>query len=591
MRLNILIGGKAGQGINKISEIVSHVLVKQGYYTFNYRDYPSLIRGGHNFNVLSISDNKIGSFEGVLDGIVAMDDKTIELHKNQLKKDGFIIKCDKFCDMGRNLNVTLAGALIRILGIDKQILIDEVENQFHNEVSNKAAEVGFQTEKNKYELKKLLNKISIMTGSKAIAQGAVNSKIDLYIAYPMTPATNAMHELAGMQNKYGHMVFEAENEIAVVNSALGASFAGARTMVGTSGGGYDLMCEGLSLQGMSEIPLVVYLASRPGPGTGVPTYSTQADLDIALRGGHGEFPRVVIAPGDPVETIEKTNEAFYFAQKFNSLAIVLGDKHLAESEFSSDSFPKKPLPINVIRKIPGEAIVKANSYEHDKFGNTTESAEITRISADARIRKYEALKQECNKFEMIKIHGRKNSKNLIIGWGSTKGAILDAIDGEDFKFLQVLYMKPLSNQIEKEMEKAKKIILVENNLTGQLGRLLREKTGVSIKNRILKYDSRPFTCDELKQQLIQVLGKSSVKQVPGKTKQAFKKTLTKKRKTSVKKKKAPAKKRKSSVKKRGHHKKSSVKKKKQTHKKSSVKKKVHHKKSSAKKKKHHKKKR
>ena len=277
-----------------------------------------------------------------------------------------------------------------------------------------------------------------MTGSHAIAVGAVNSGIDLYIAYPMTPATGVMHELAGMQKNNKHMVFEAENEIAVVNSALGASFAGAKTMIGTSGGGYDLMCEGLSLQGMSEVPLVVYLASRPGPGTGVPTYSTQSDLDIALRGGHGEFPRVVIAPGDPSEAIEKTNEAFYLAQKFNSLAIVLSDKHVAESEFSSDGELKKPLKIKVTRKVPGEGFVKANSYEHDKFGNTTESAEITGKNADARIKKYSEIKKECKKFEMIKIHGKKNSKNLVIGWGSTKGAILDAIDGEDYKFLKVM---------------------------------------------------------------------------------------------------------------------------------------------------------
>jgi len=504
MRLNILIGGKAGQGINKISEIVSDVLVKQGYYTFNYRDYPSLIRGGHNFNILSISDIPIGSFESQLDGIIAMDDNTVNEHKKQLKKEGFVIDFKGFEDLGRNLNVALSGALIKILGIEKQTLVDEVENQFHNPDSNKAAEKGFNSQNQKFQLNKLSNKISIMTGSRAIAQGAVNSKIDLYIAYPMTPATNAMHELAGLQEKFGHMVFEAENEIAVVNSGLGASFAGARTMVGTSGGGYDLMTEGLSLQGMSEVPLVVYLASRPGPGTGVPTYSTQGDLDIALRGGHGEFPRVVIAPGDPIETIEKTNEAFYLAQKFGTLAIILGDKHLAESEFSSDSQPNKPVNVRVKRKVPGEAIVKANSYEHDKYGNTTESSEMTRKNADARIAKYNALKNECKKFEMIKIHGIRNSKNLVIGWGSTKGAILDAIEGEDFKFLQVLYMKPISDDIRKEIEKAEKVILVENNLTGQLGRLIREKTGFSIKNRILKYDSRPFTSDELKQQILKI---------------------------------------------------------------------------------------
>jgi 2-oxoglutarate/2-oxoacid ferredoxin oxidoreductase subunit alpha len=502
MRYNILIGGKAGQGINKISEIVSNILVEYGYFTFNYRDYPSLIRGGHNFNVLSISDERVGSIETKLDIVVAMDKNTIEVHKNNLRNDGIIIEFEEFKDLGRNLNVAQAGALIKILGISKELLINEVEEQFHNKDSNAAAELGYNSQKEKFNLSKLNNKINIMSGSQAIAQGAINSKIDLYVAYPMTPATGVLHELAGKAKEKGFEVFQPENEIAVVNSGLGASFTGSKAMIGTSGGGYDLMTEGLSLQGQSEIPLVVYLCSRPGPGTGVPTYTSQADLDIALRGGHGEFPRVVIAPGDPIECVEKTNEAFFLAEKFKTLSIVLSDKHLAESEFSSDRFPNKIISFKVNRKLPGQAIVKTSSYERDNLGNTTEGAELTKQNADKRIMKYEQIQKAVREFEMIKIFGNKNSKNLVIGWGSTKAAILDAIKGEDFKFLQVLYMKPLSDEIKKEIEKANKVILVENNLTGQLGRLIREKTGISIKNRILKYDGRAFNSDELKKEIL-----------------------------------------------------------------------------------------
>lgn len=513
MKLNILIGGKAGQGINKISEIVSNVLVEQGYFTFNYRDYPSLIRGGHNFNILCISDKRVGSCESKLDIIVAMDENTIKVHKNELKKNSVIIESKGFEDLGRNLNIALSGALMKILGINKKILINEIENQFHNKEANAAAEKGFSTVEDKFSLKKLDNKITIMSGSQAVAQGAINSKLDLYIAYPMTPATGVLHELAGKQKEKGFKVFQPESEIAVVNAGLGASFAGAKTMVGTSGGGYDLMTEGLSLQGQSEIPLVVYLASRPGPGTGVPTYTSQADLDIALRGGHGEFPRVVIAPGDPIEAIEKTNEAFYLAEKFNTLSIILSDKHLAESEFSSDKNPNKIIPVNVSRKLPGKTIVKASSYEHDKFGNTTEDAGLTEQGVKRRLAKYEEISKEVKKFEMIKIYGNLNAKNLIIGWGSTKTVILDALDSIDgsietgkgnYKFLQVLYMKPVSDEIKKEMLKARKIILIENNVTGQLGRLLREKTGMIIKNRILKYDARPFTLDELRGEIEEI---------------------------------------------------------------------------------------
>lgn len=501
MRLNILIGGKAGQGINKISEIVSKILVKQGYFIFNYRDYPSLIRGGHNFNILSISDERVGSYESKLDGIVALNEKTLMIHKSELKKDCFVLSFEKFQDTGKNLNLFLAGALIKIFGIDKKELIEEIKKEFGDWNAISSAEKGYESQNKKFNLKKLSNKIQIMTGGSGVVQGAIDSDIDLFLAYPMTPATGVMHELAEKQLENNCMVFQPENEIAVVNAGLGASFAGAKTMIGTSGGGYDLMTEGLSLQGISEIPLVVYLASRPGPGTGVPTYSTQPDLDVALRAGHGEFPRIVIAPGDPIECVEKTNEAFYLSEKFNSLSIILSDKHLAESEFSSDRKPNKTLKVEIKRKIPGDGIVKASSYEHDKFGNTSETSEIAVEGAKRRLKTYEEIKKECRKFQMTKIYGNKNSKNLIIGWGSTKTVILDAIRGLDYKFLQILYLKPLSDEIRKEIENAKKVILVEQNVTGQLGRLIREKTGIKIQNRILKYDGRPFTSDELKMEI------------------------------------------------------------------------------------------
>ncbi|MEK6945797.1 MAG: 2-oxoacid:acceptor oxidoreductase family protein [Nanoarchaeota archaeon] len=502
MRFNILIGGKAGQGINKTSQIVSQTLTNHGYFVFNYRDYPSVIRGDHNFNVLSISDEPIESHESMLDGIIAMDENTIRVHKSELKKDGFIISYKDFLKYGINLNIAQTGALMKVLGIDKKILVDEVEKTLNNKESIDALEVGFSSEKQKYHLKNIKKKISVMTGNEAVAQGAIKSKIDLYFAYPMTPTTNALHELASRQVENNYVVFQPEGEISVANMALGASFAGAKVMIGSSGGGYDLMTEAMSFQGMSELPLVVYLGSRGGPSTGLPTYTMQNDLDLALRSGHGEFPRIVIAPGNPVDAIEKTNEAFYLSQKFNCLSIILSDKHLAESEFSSDVAPKKPLQITLNRKIPGKDIVKANSYEHDENGITVEDAENTVKNADSRLKKYEAMKKECKKFEMIKIHGNKNSKNLIIGWGSTRGAILDAIKGLDFKFLQVIYMKPLSDEIKKEIQKAKKVILIEQNVTGQLGRLIREKTGIKIEKRILKYDGRPFFSDELRKELL-----------------------------------------------------------------------------------------
>ena len=500
MRLNILFGGKAGQGINKISEIVSHVLAKYGYFTFNYRDYQSLIRGGHNFNILSISDKWIASVDDELDGIIALDERTVQMHKIKLKKGGFLISGDP--NLGRNLNIYLSGVVLKMLGIEKSALMEEIKKEFNNAEAIDSAEKGYDSGKEKFKLNKLANKMRILNGSIAIAEGAVNSKIDIYFAYPMTPATGVMAELAENQIKNNLLCFQPENEIACAISAIGASFAGARVMTGTSGGGFDLMTEALSLQGVSEIPLVVYLASRPGPGTGVPTYTSLPDIDVALRAGHGEFTRIVVVPGDPIECIEKTNEAFYLAEKFGNLSIILSDKHLAESEFSVDKEINKILKIEVKRKVAGEGIVRASSYEHDKNGDTIEDEKTVTENCDARIEKYNEIKKECRKFQMIKLHGKKDSKNLIISCGSTKGAILDAIDGLDCKFLQVLYLKPMSDEIRTEMEKAKNIILVEQNSTGQLGRLIREKTGIKIEKRILKYDGRPFYTNELKNKIM-----------------------------------------------------------------------------------------
>lgn len=503
MRKNILIGGKAGQGINSISGIITSILTRHGYYIFNYRDYQSLIRGGHNFNIISISDKPIASVESTLDGIIPLDKITFEKHKSQLNKNCCIIKPEEFEDLGRNANIAKASAYLRSLGIEKQEIINVINKRWPGKETLEAIEKGFSSREIETYLKPLKNKIRLMTGSQAVAQGALNSKIDFYVGYPMTPSTGVLSELASKQLEEKTKVFQAENEISVINTALGISFSGKKAMVGTSGGGFDLMSEGLSLQGQSEIPLTVYLAARAGPGTGVPTYSSQADLNIALKSGHGEFPRLVVAPGDPKEAIEKTNEAIYLSEKYGSLSIIFSDKNLAESQYSSTEKPNKTIPIKSKRKIPGKEIVKASSYEQNKSGNTTEDPEITKLNAEKRLAKYDALKKECEKFEMVKIHGNKKSKNLIISWGSTKGVILDSIKDLDTKFLQVIYIKPLSNKIKSEMQKAKNIILIEENVTGQLGRFLREKTGIAIpsKNRILKYDGRPFYCNKLKKEI------------------------------------------------------------------------------------------
>jgi 2-oxoglutarate ferredoxin oxidoreductase subunit alpha len=270
---------------------------------------------------------------------------------------------------------------------------------------------------------------------------------------------------------------------------------GAKTMIGTSGGGFDLMTEGLSLAGIADIPLVVYLASRPGPSTGVATYTGQGDLELARHAGHGEFVRMVLAPGDAEECQEITSQAFYFSQKFGIPIIVLSDKHLAESIYTTKNKP------NIIRSKKSTSLIRHNSYEKDEFGCATEDAEKIIKSVDKRLKKQKEVEKEAEKFEGFKVFG-KNSKNVIVSWGSPKGAILDAIKSLNCKFIQILYLEPFSTKIKKELE-GKNIILIENNATGPLAKLIAEKTGIFIedKNKILRYDGRPFLSDELNKEI------------------------------------------------------------------------------------------
>jgi len=518
MRYDIVFGGKAGQGPNILTEVVSEGLIKKGFYVFYSRDYQSLIRGGHNFNMLSFSDTPIYSNSSKIDILVCLDKNTLDIHKKSLKNKGIILK-------GEEENMFFAGAVYKILGIDFKILEDELRKLHNYEENVKHARRGYENENEHLHLRKVINNMEMqvrerklklpeltnptqnlifINGSQAISLGAVNSGLDYYYAYPMTPATPVLTELSQMQleKNMKHKTIELENEIAVIITGLGSSIAGKKVMVGSSGGGFDLMTEGLSMAGQAEIPIVVYLSSRPGPGTGVATYTSQGELNLALYSGHGEFSRIVLAPGDPKECKELTNQAFYFSQKYKTPSIVLTDKHLAEAKYLSENNPKLlPVENSIIE------LKRYNSYEHDENEKSiaTEDKKIIKKNFERRMKKQEEINKEAENFEMFKIYGKENSKNLIIGWGSTKGAILDAIsEGKiDAKFIQILYMEPFSRKIKKILEEARNIIIVENNSTSPLSGLIAQKTGIIIndKNKILRYDGRPFFSDELAKEI------------------------------------------------------------------------------------------
>ena len=495
MRFNVLIGGKAGQGPNLLAHTLGRVLVRRGMYVFYSREYESVIRGGHNYNVITFANEPVYSNDNKIEVLVALNEESIGLHKDKLHKSSVIIKGNEENDS----NMHLAGKLFKILGIEFELLDEElkiIKKKYEENATE--AKKGYDEAEKKFDLPESIQskgKLSFKNGSMGIADGAIGGGLDVYYAYPMTPATPLMGELAGNQLEYNHIVIELENEIAVANAGVGSAIIGAKTMVGTSGGGFDLMTETLSLTGMAEVPLVFYLSQRPGPATGVATGQAQGDLNIARHSGHGEFPRIIIAPGDAKEAEESASEAFYFSQKFKVPSIILSDKHLSESFYTIEGEPELTFSNKTT------SLGRYNSYEKNSEGSFAEDPKIVSQNVKNRINKIWEIEREAKNFEQYKIYGNKKSENVILAWGSTKGAILDAIkwDNINAKLIQIVYIEPFNHESLWEELLGKNLILIENNSTCQLGQLIKEKTGFNVapRNRITRYDGKPFLRDEL----------------------------------------------------------------------------------------------
>ena len=489
MRFNILCGGPAGQGPNFVANILSQGLVEKGFYVFSSREYESRIRGGHNYNLVTFSDSLIYSNSLQIDLLITLDEVSETIHKSILKSSTQVIK-------GEKNNVFALGSAFKFLGIELSILdsLLKAQNRYAENIIE--AKKGYSAENRSINFPsvKKIKSLYLWTGNDGISFGASRSGLELYYAYPMTPATGVLTKLAKEEPSSKYVTVQLESEIAVVNAAIGSAIAGKKAMVGTSGGGFDLMTEALSLAGGAEIPLVMYLAQRPGPATGAPTYTSQGDLNMARHAGHGEFVRVVSAPGDPEECASLVSQSFYLSQKFQIPVIVLGDKHLADSTYSlteKSVIIKSPITI----KWPA----RFTSYESNDKKIADDSPQTLILSVENRKDKHQKLEKEIDSLSPLKIYGKKDSKNIIIGWGSTKGTILDSIKDLDCKFIQILYLEPFSKKIRLELEKANNLIIVENNATSLLSSLITEKTGIFIKdeNKVLKYDGRPFLYEEL----------------------------------------------------------------------------------------------
>ncbi|MFH0962227.1 MAG: 2-oxoacid:acceptor oxidoreductase subunit alpha [archaeon] len=364
----------------------------------------------------------------------------------------------------------------------------------------------------------------LVSGNEAVALGAMRAGCRFLAAYPMTPASAIMHYYAANERTAGVVMKHVEDEISGINMAIGANFAGARAMVATSGGGFSLQTEGLGLAAMTETPVVIVEVQRPGPATGLPTHTGQGDLHFVINAHQDEFPRVVVAPGDTEEAFRFTFDAFNWAEKFQAPVIVLSDKYLAESQFTHEPFEHKSLRIErgfivdaawleknkpykryertengvAPRALPGTpgGIHRAPSDERDEFGNIDESPQVRKMQVERRLAKFRAIQKE---IPLPIVHG-SSEELTFVGWGSSKGAILEAIEllakkGIRANFVQFTYLWPFPPGAKGILEKLKRPILVEGNSTAQLGKLIRQETGLLIGERILKYDGRPISAD------------------------------------------------------------------------------------------------
>jgi len=546
--ISILVGGKAGDGIRQAGHVIARLLNRMGYRIFFYDDYPSLIRGGHNFSIIRAAEKGIDAHKETVDVIVALNQDAVENHKHRLNIGGIILFDSKKSDAeglgldfmeivkkfdGKPImrNTAAIGALAGVLNIEwsvlEKVIMDAVEKDV--DLNLKIVRDAYdQIENPSKSVPKLdQNPLPLVSGNEAIALGAVKAGLNMYIAYPMTPASAILHYLAAHEKELGVVTVHPESEIGVALMALGAAYAGAKTMVGTSGGGFALMTEALSLAGQGELPMVIVEAQRPGPSTGVPTYTMQGDLAFVVHAGHGEFARVVLAPGDAEEAFYTAGLAMNLAWKFQIPAFVLSDKHLSESIFSFEADldkikPEKPLlwnnqgeykryldTQNGISSLafPGNpsAIVKATSYEHDESGITTEEPEAISQMQIKRLRKTKALEDALEKYETVKIYGNPDSKTVLLCWGSTKGACIEVAEALGLKVVQPLILEPLPvNALKKALSGADKIIDVEVNATGQLAKLISSH-GICIDDMILRFDARPFTVDVLIDNVKEVL--------------------------------------------------------------------------------------
>ena len=565
-----MVGGPAGEGVLSASHALAKVFARAGLHVATDGERPSLIRGGHNYNLIRAEQEKIGSKISLIDALVAMDKQTVLLHANRISHNGAVVyDGEEFQitpeELGRSdlrllalptksiikelgadphvENTVALGALLGLLDADLNLFLDVLKEEYvkHPDILKfdlEAARRGYDLGKAHDQFTHKITTIPgkkrlLLNGIQAINLGALKAGVQFVAMYPITPATGILEGLVGLGEKQQIVVIQPEDEISVITMATGAAYAGARTLVGTSGPGYALMGEGISLAGMMEAPVVIVNSQRGGPATGLPTRTAQEDLQFVLHAGHGEFPHFVIAPHDSESCYLEIQRAFNLAERFQTPVTLLIDRFLAESLRTVDEFPTdltidrgqvysqeeldrigqdafrrfgNPQGGVCKRSLPGmrNGVHRLSADEHDETGTLKDAPDNRKRMVDRRAKKLvEVLKE----LPVPKLDGSSNAQATLVSWGSMKPVIDDArkfLARENIAtaHLHLTYLRPFHDQeILNILSHVTNPILIEQNATGQLGQLIREKTGFKIAKQLLKYDGLQFLPEELAERI------------------------------------------------------------------------------------------
>ncbi|WP_378954658.1 2-oxoacid:acceptor oxidoreductase subunit alpha [Pelosinus sp. sgz500959] len=576
-----LFGGEAGYGVMSAGSTVAKGANRNGLWSFVANEYPSLIKGGLNSCLVRLSDEPLTAYEEDLDFLGLFSQQAFECHAPQLKPgaivlyDSTTVTIDESKLSAETLfypvslmeyipkgsakimgNSAMLGAFSALTGYPLEVLIDIIKDEFHNEQLQEAnililkqvydhVRSTLPTEKIfPLQFKQQSQPKMLINGNEALSLGAIQAGCKFSAGYPMTPGSSVLSYLADYGADYGLVFKQAEDEIAAINMLIGASFAGVRSMGSTSGGGFALMVEALGFAAQAELPIVMVNAQRGGPSTGLPTRTAQADLNFVVHASQGEFPRIVLAPGDIEECFYETFRLFNLADQYQVPCIILTDKFLADSSISQPLFETEHLMIDRGKRfdpnkqgsdepylrykltpdgispqaVPGQIGGRhiATSYTHGEDGfyssgnheYAINEPAVAVASMDKLFNKLPSMEKE---IPAINTYGPVDADLTIIAWGSTKGAILEAIEqaqsaGITVNFLQVLYISPFPTAaMELKLKNIKKSLLIEGNKTAQLGSIIRAHTGYKTDYTYLKYNSRPFVPSEILAKIKEVL--------------------------------------------------------------------------------------